>query len=95
MDFEEFKKYHNANYHDGDSTFDELNYSRSNGDDFDNEFVQDCFDHFKAGQQSKQAEIDKIKQLLKQWDNWISVSSNHNCIDIVKECADELREFLK
>lgn len=45
--------------------------------------------------QSKQAEIDKIKQLLKQWDNWVSISSNHNCIDIVKECADELRELLK
>lgn len=52
-------------------------------------------DAFKAGQQSKQAEIDKIKELLRQWDNWISVSANHNCIDIVKECADELREFLK
>ena len=62
MDFEEFKKYHNANYHDGDSTFDELNYKRSNGDDFDNEFVQDCFDHFEAGQQSKQAEIDALQQ---------------------------------
>ena len=45
--------------------------------------------------QSKQAEIDKVKKLLNQWDNWISASANHNCIEIVKECADELREILR
>ena len=47
--FEAFKKYHNANYHDGDNTFDDAVYKKSNGEDFDNDFVQDCFDHFEAG----------------------------------------------
>lgn len=45
--------------------------------------------------QSKQVKIDKIEELLSQWDKWISVSTNHNCIDIVKECVDELKEILK
>lgn len=91
MDIEEFKKYHNANYHDGDSTFDELNYSRSNGDDFDNEFVQDCFDHFKAGQQSKQAEIDALK-------NKIQTALNKACMlqnSSGERIYTELKELLK
>lgn len=45
--------------------------------------------------QEQQKKIDKVRELLNQWDNWISVSANHNCIEIVKECADELRELLK
>lgn len=65
MGFEDnFKKYHNANYHDGDSTFDERNYKKSNGDDFDNCFVQDCYDHFEAGAQSRQAEIDELQKKI-------------------------------
>lgn len=64
MSFEKFKEYHNANYHDGDSTFDERNYKKSNGDDFDNWFVQDCYDHFEAGAQSRQAEIDELQRKL-------------------------------
>ncbi len=64
MSFEKFKEYHNANYHDGDSTFDERNYRKSNGDDFDNCFVQDCYDHFEAGAQSRQAEIDELNKVI-------------------------------
>lgn len=64
MSFEKFKEYHNANYHDGDSTFDKRTYKKSNGDDFDNCFVQDCYDHFEAGAQSRQAEIDGLQRKL-------------------------------
>ena len=39
--FETFKRYHNANHHDGDNTFDDEVYKKSNGDDFDNPFVQE------------------------------------------------------
>ena len=63
MNFEEFKKYHNANHHDGDSHFDERIYKKSNGDDFDYDFVQTCFDHFEAGAASRQAEIDDLLEL--------------------------------
>ena len=58
--FDDFKEYHNANYHDGDNTFDSLVYKKTNGEDFDNQFIQDCYDHFEAGQQSRQAEIDEL-----------------------------------
>ena len=63
MSFEEFKKYHNANYHDGDSHFDERIYKKSNGDDFDCDFVQTCFDHFEAGVASRQGEVDALSAL--------------------------------
>lgn len=52
---ESFKQYHNANWHDGDNTFDERTYAKSNGDttssdaDFDDPFVQDCYEHYEAG----------------------------------------------
>lgn len=52
---ESFKQYHNANWHDGDNTFDERTYAKSNGDaasldaDFDDPFVQYCFEHYEAG----------------------------------------------
>ena len=49
---ESFKQYHNANWHDGDNTFDERTYAKSNGEDFDDPFVQDCFDHYEAGYHS-------------------------------------------
>lgn len=50
--FEEFKKYHNANYHDGDSTFDYVNYAMNEGGtedypDFADNFVQSCWEHFE------------------------------------------------
>ena len=49
---ESFKQYHNANWHDGDNTFDERTYAKSNKEDFDDPFVQDCFDHYEAGYHS-------------------------------------------
>lgn len=64
MSFEKFKEFHNSNYHDGDSTFDGKNYSKSNGEDFDNCFVQDCYDHFEAGAQSRQAEINELQKRI-------------------------------
>lgn len=75
-----------------DSKF-KVGYSRMTGCTIGNHREYDR--GFRNGQQSKQAEIDKIKKLLKQWDDWISVSDGNNHIDIVKECADELRELLK
>ena len=45
---ESFKQYHNANWHDGDNTFDERTYAMSNGEEFDDLFVQDCFEHYEA-----------------------------------------------
>ena len=65
MSFEEFKKYHTANYHDGDSHFDERTYQKSNGGDFDCDFVQTCFDHFEAGAASRQGEIDELQGKLR------------------------------
>ena len=60
----EFKEYHNANHHDGDNTFDDQTYKMTNGEYFDDQFVQDCFDHFKAGQQSQQAKINCMQVRL-------------------------------
>ena len=64
MSFEDFKKYHNANYHDGDSHFDEVIYKKSNGDDFDCDFVQTCFDHFEAGAASRQGEVGELQKRI-------------------------------
>ena len=75
MSFEGFKKYHNANYHDGDSHFDERIYKKSNGDDFDCDFVQTCSDHFEAGAQSRQAEIDELQKRI---DGAIEVFEEHD-----------------
>ena len=49
---ESFKQYHNANWHDGDNTFDERTYTMSNGEDFDDPFVQYCFQHYEVGYHS-------------------------------------------
>lgn len=62
--FNDFKRYHNSNHHDGDSHFDERTYKKSNGDDFDCSFVQDCYDHFEAGAASRQAEIDALQKRI-------------------------------
>ena len=62
--FEAFKKYHNANYYDGDNTFDDAVYKKSNGDDFDNQFVQECFDHFEAAWEAQQKRIDELESML-------------------------------
>ena len=75
----EFKEYHNANHHDGDDTFDDQKYKMTNGDDFDCSFVQDCYDHFEAGQQSRQAEIDDLKaQLTNMEQCYIGIKQEHN-----------------
>ena len=66
--FEAFKKYHNANYHDGDNTFDDEVYKKSNGEDFDNEFVQDGFDHFEAGWNAQQKVIDEYVMVAESLD---------------------------
>lgn len=46
--FELFRRYHNDNYHDGDSHFDDRTYRRKENDDteFEDQFVQDCYEHF-------------------------------------------------
>ena len=49
---------------DGDDTFDDQIYKMTNGEDFDDQFVQDWFDHFKAGQQSQQVKIDCMQVRL-------------------------------
>ena len=72
----EFKEYHNANHHDGDNTFDDQTYKMTNGEDFDDQFVQDCFDHFKAGQQSQQAKIDLLEKELIETQDFLN-KQNH------------------
>ena len=72
----EFKEYHNANHHDGDDTFDDQTYKMTNGEDFDDQFVQDCFDHFKAGQQSQQAKIDLLEKELIETQDFLN-KQNH------------------
>jgi len=59
---ESFKQYHNANWHDGDNTFDERTYAKSNKEDFDDQFVQDCFDHYEAGYRSCFSEVIILRQ---------------------------------
>ena len=85
---ESFKQYHNANWHDGDNTFDERTYAKSNGDatsddvSFDDQFVQDCFDHYEAGyhsgyEKAYKEQQNKIDSVLKYLDsegftpNWV------------------------
>ena len=77
---ESFKQYHNANWHDGDNTFDERTYAKSNGDatssdiSFDDPFVQYCFEHYEAGYHSgyekaydeKQKEVDKMLDKIEE-----------------------------
>ena len=62
--FEAFKKYHNANYYDGDNTFDDEVYRKSNGDDFDNPSVQECFEHFEVAWQKQQNRIESLESML-------------------------------
>ena len=59
---ESFKQYHNANWHDGDKTFDERTYAKSNGEDFTDPFVQDCFEHYEAGYHSGYEKAYKEQQ---------------------------------
>ena len=82
---ESFKQYHNANWHDGDNTFDERTYAKSNGEDFASTFVQDCFDHYEAGYLSgyekaykeQQKEIDKMREKLEEILNIFTNLSNN------------------
>lgn len=62
-----FKDFHNANFHDGDSHFDSEVYKKSNGDDFDDSFVQDCYDHFMFAWQHQQSKITLLEKQLREW----------------------------
>ena len=86
----EFKEYHNANHHDGDNTFDDQTYKMTNGEDFDDQFVQDCFDHFKAGQQSQQAKIDELK--MSNHHLAVQLNDAGDFYDYEKKRADELQK---
>ena len=89
----EFKEYHNANHHDGDNTFDDQTYKMTNGEDFDDQFVQDCFDHFKAGQQSQQAKIDCMQVRLDGANERALSILNHKnvMVDKMQAKIDELQ----
>ena len=91
MSFEKFKEFHNDNYHDGDSTFDEGNYSKSNGEDFDNQFIQDCYDHFEAGEQSRQAEIDELRKRIDKAEKLMSLFFKEDSYEYAISAHDELR----
>ena len=43
-------------------------YKKSNGEDFDNEFVQDCFDHFEAGWDVQQKLIIEALFLISEYE---------------------------
>lgn len=90
-EFDDFKKYHNANYHDGDDTFDEITYRKTFDDDFDCEFVQHCYDHFEAGAQSKQAEIDELRKMIDEALKNLNLAYS----DSWSYCVDEAINILK
>ena len=81
---ESFKQYHNANWHDGDNTFDERTYAKSNGDDFDDPFVQYCFEHYEAAWLEQQDKLDQILSILDK----LQYSSG-------ERIYKEVKEFLK
>ena len=81
---ESFKQYHNANWHDGDKTFDERTYAKSNGEDFDDPFVQDCFEHYEAAWLEQQDKLDQILSILDK----LQYSSG-------ERIYKEVKEFLK
>ena len=62
--FELFKEYHNANYHDGDNTFDFRTYKTSNGEDLDDDFVASCWEHFEYAWNKQQETIDEQFEML-------------------------------
>ena len=59
-----FKKYHNANYHDGDNTFDSRTYRMTEAEGFESAFVQDCFEHYEAAWEEQQDKLDQILSIL-------------------------------
>ena len=87
---ESFKQYHNANWHDGDNTFDERTYAKSNGEDFTDPFVQDCFDHYEAGYhfgyekayKELQGKIELAKEII------IRAKGQADCDMVSKEASD-------
>ena len=88
---ESFKQYHNANWHDADDTFDERTYAKSNKEDFDDPFVQDCFDHYEAGYRSGYEKA--YKELKNDFGTILSI------LDRLKyssgdRCYDEVRAFV-
>lgn len=62
--FELFKEYHNANYHDGDNTFDFRTYKMTNGEDLDDDFVASCWEHFEFAWNKQQETIDDQHKML-------------------------------
>ena len=61
-----FKKYHNANYHDGDNTFDSRTYRMTEAGEFESAFVQDCFEHYEAAWEEQQKGIDNVLKTI-EW----------------------------
>ena len=61
-----FKKYHNANYHDGDNTFDSRTYRMTEVGEFESAFVQDCFEHYEAAWEEQQKGIDNVLKTI-EW----------------------------
>ena len=98
----EFKEYHNANHHDGDDTFDDQKYKMTNGEDFVDQFVQDCFDHFKAGQQSQQAKIDELQPRVDEIASHVDINfdedrddDQHSYWSGYNQAMRELNDILK
>ena len=75
---EAFKKYHNANHHDGENHFDDEIYKMSNGGDFDSEYVQECFDHFEAAWQEQQKRIDAVLKHIER-EEWSDEYGDNQC----------------
>lgn len=88
--FEAFKKYHSANYHDGDNTFDDAVYNKSNGENFDNEFVQDCFDHFEAGWNAQNTSRQKLSKIAVVMFGYYKGSNHLNEVEVIKLIKDIL-----
>lgn len=88
---ESFKQYHNANWYDGDNTFDECTYAKSNGEDFTDLFVQDCFDHYEAGYHSG---YEKAYKELKNGFGTILSILDRLKYSSGERCYDEVRAFV-
>lgn len=68
-----FKKYHNANYHDGDNTFDSRTYRMTEAGEFESAFVQDYFEHYEAAWEEQQKVIDTLLEQLTKQSNSVEV----------------------
>ena len=88
--FEAFKKYHNANYHDGDDTFDDEVYKKSNGEDFDDPFVQECFDHFEAGWNAQNTSRQKLSKIAVVVFGYCIGSNHLTEVEVIESIKDVL-----